>query len=324
MLDLEEAPHVRRRLVLCAALVVLPLPAQADENEPAAGRALSGSRESRGEVPARPPRAPMRELSVADAAFAAVLSASILTASALPFDIERQPAWQGGILFDDVVRRAIHLRSPSARETAADVSDGLLLGLATLPGLFDAVVMAWMVRGDPELMGRLLLIDLQAHAFGQGLTTLVKYAVGRERPLARGCREDPQRRRTDPSCAGRPDPEIDPESFFSGHTSLAFTSAALVCLHHTELGLFGPEGDAATCVTGLALASTVGVLRILADRHYATDVLLGAGVGVLSGWLVPWLLHYDVAEAAGVTNASATVAPMVDGQNFGVQLFGTF
>ncbi len=319
----------RRCLVLSFVLVMIPCRTRADEGEPApparAGRA--GRVEATGR-PAPPtsqaPRAPMRDLGVADAAFSGVLSASILSASIVPLPIHRSASWQGGILFDDATRGGLQLGSPSARQLAASISDGLVLGLTAVPVLLDAAIMAWLVRGDPELMGRMILIDLQAHAFAQGLTTIFKYAVGRERPMARGCREDAQRRREDPTCDSRPDPEIAPESFFSGHTSLAFTSAALICLHHTELGLFGPEGDAAACATGMALASTVGILRILADRHYATDVILGAGVGILSGWLVPWLLHYDVADAAGLEGTSATLAPMIDGQNIGVQLFGAF
>ncbi len=37
---------------------------------------------------------------------------------------------------------------------------------------------------------------------------------------------------------------------------------------------------------GLTLATT-GVLRIAAVKHYATDVIVGAGAGTLVGWLVP-------------------------------------
>ncbi|MCZ7679118.1 MAG: phosphatase PAP2 family protein [Sandaracinaceae bacterium] len=314
--------------MLSFVLVMIPCRTRADEGEPApparAGRA--GRVEATGRTPpptSQPPRAPMRDLGVADAAFSGVLSASILSASIVPLPIQRSASWQGGILFDDATRGGLQLGSPSARQLAATLSDGLVLGLTAVPVLLDAAIMAWLVRGDPELMGRMILIDLQAHLRAGAHHHL--QVRGRPRAphgarVPRG-RAAAARRST---CDSRPDPEIAPESFFSGHTSLAFTSAALICLHHTELGLFGPEGDAATCATGLALASTVGILRILADRHYATDVILGAGVGILSGWLVPWLLHYDVADAAGLEGTSATLAPMIDGQNIGVQLFGAF
>jgi membrane-associated phospholipid phosphatase len=270
-----------------------------------------------------PPRWPMREITLAEATVSGLVSAGILTAALLPPALLGSSGtaarWQGGLLFDDGVRRGLMLDAVGARETAADYSDAFLIGLFAAPVL-DAVLSAWIANGDLELAGRLMLIDLQAHALAQGLTALFKHTVLRERPMTRGCREDPQRAMDDPRCGG--DHHAEPASFFSGHTSAAFTSAALICLHHTELGLLGREGAAAMCATGMALASTVGVLRILADRHYATDVIVGAGVGVLSGWLVPWLLHYDVADP--VSGTSMTVAPMVDGDRLGAQVFGRF
>ena len=38
---------------------------------------------------------------------------------------------------------------------------------------------------------------------------------------------------------------------------------------------------------GFTLAAVTGYLRIAADKHYFTDVLTGAGIGVLGGLLVP-------------------------------------
>lgn len=316
---------MRRSLVLCLVIITsAPPPVHADEDTPSrsAARALS---EPRPEAPRHPERAPMRDISVAEAAASGILSAGILTAAFMPYPVHEKPRWQGGILFDDGVRDAIQLRSPSQRALASTVSDALVSALILAPVFVDALLMAGLVRGDPELMARMLLIDLQAHAFAQGLTAIFKHAVGRERPASRGCREDPQRASSDPLCDESTHTSIsDPASFFSGHSSLAFTSAALICLHHTEQGLFGPVGDAAACATGMALATTVGLLRIAADRHYASDVLIGAGVGVLSGWLVPWLFHYDVAEAIGMEDTAATLAPMVDGDKIGVQIFGYF
>jgi membrane-associated phospholipid phosphatase len=39
-------------------------------------------------------------------------------------------------------------------------------------------------------------------------------------------------------------------------------------------------------------AASVGFERILADRHYASDVFVGAAVGALSGMLLPWMSFY--------------------------------
>lgn len=60
----------------------------------------------------------------------------------------------------------------------------------------------------------------------------------------------------------RPD-KSDLKSFFSGHTALA-------CV-----GGFSSKREAA----GLALCAAAGYLRVAADRHWVTDVLVGAGVG---------------------------------------------
>ena len=42
----------------------------------------------------------------------------------------------------------------------------------------------------------------------------------------------------------------------------------------------------------MTAAAAVGTLRIVGDQHYASDVLLGAGIGTMSGLGIPWLLHY--------------------------------
>jgi hypothetical protein len=55
----------------------------------------------------------------------------------------------------------------------------------------------------------------------------------------------------------------------------------------------GAPWDAVSCAGGYAVAATTATLRMVADVHYASDVLLGATVGTLVGYGVP-LLHYHV------------------------------
>jgi membrane-associated phospholipid phosphatase len=79
----------------------------------------------------------------------------------------------------------------------------------------------------------------------------------------------------------------------SGHVSTAVTGAALICTHHLRLDLYGSRAaDITACGLGIAAAVASGVSRIASDNHYTTDVLSGAAIGVVSGWLVPTLLHY--------------------------------
>ena len=50
--------------------------------------------------------------------------------------------------------------------------------------------------------------------------------------------------------------------------------------------------DLAAC--GVLLAATAGtaISRVVADRHYFTDGLMGAAIGFGAGYGLPWLLHY--------------------------------
>lgn len=67
---------------------------------------------------------------------------------------------------------------------------------------------------------------------------------------------------------------LDRESFPSQHTAMAFVAATLL---HRELGQHHP----AISIGGYACAAWVGYARIARNRHYTSDVLVGAAVGTL-------------------------------------------
>ncbi|MEP6512233.1 MAG: phosphatase PAP2 family protein [Parafilimonas sp.] len=67
-------------------------------------------------------------------------------------------------------------------------------------------------------------------------------------------------------------------AFPSGHTAQAFSGATLLC---DEFGRNKPW----LYVAAYGSASAVGVLRILNNRHWASDVIAGAGFGILSAKL---------------------------------------
>ena len=119
---------------------------------------------------------------------------------------------------------------------------------------------------------------LETMALTTGATYLLKSVVARPRPLIYN-----------------PDPRIDDQvrtergavrSFPSGHTANAF--ASMVFLAGTY-GRLHPDSDSRSWVWGgcLAAAATTGFLRYEAGRHYPTDILAGAALGALAGWLVP-------------------------------------
>lgn len=85
-------------------------------------------------------------------------------------------------------------------------------------------------------------------------------------------------------------------SFFSGHTTAAFTAAVFTGYTY---GLKHPGSASVPWVWGgsLAAATGVGALRIAAGKHFPSDILAGAAVGSLFGYLVP-RLHLRKAPKA--------------------------
>ena len=83
----------------------------------------------------------------------------------------------------------------------------------------------------------------------------------------------------------RPDRSAS-NSFPSGHTAFAFSGAELLRLEYQETSVWIP-------VAGFALATLTGFMRIYNDRHWAGDVLAGAGIGLLTAdfsyWLNDWM-----------------------------------
>jgi len=67
-------------------------------------------------------------------------------------------------------------------------------------------------------------------------------------------------------------------AFPSGHTTQAFSAATLFNDNFAR-------GNVWLQTASYASASTVGVLRILNERHWASDVVAGAGFGILSAKL---------------------------------------
>ena len=67
-----------------------------------------------------------------------------------------------------------------------------------------------------------------------------------------------------------------------------FAAAGLMCVHHEMIPLFGGGApDTLACAWGITAASLVSTMRVVADEHWASDVLLGAGVGWGFGYYLP-------------------------------------
>ncbi|WP_426059085.1 phosphatase PAP2 family protein [Hymenobacter sp. B1770] len=85
------------------------------------------------------------------------------------------------------------------------------------------------------------------------------------------------------TASARPDNARDLTSFPSSHTSQAFLTATLL---HEQYGRQYPW----LSVSGYAVAAATGTMRVLGNKHWATDVLAGAAVGFLSAETV-WHIY---------------------------------
>lgn len=108
--------------------------------------------------------------------------------------------------------------------------------------------------------GKMLMLEGGSYLLGLGWVEALKYFVGIQRP--------------DFSAFN---------SFPSGHTFTAFTGAEIL---RREYGQEYPW----IAVAGYTVATLVGLMRIYNNRHWAGDVLAGAGIGILSVTLVYWAL----------------------------------
>jgi membrane-associated phospholipid phosphatase len=226
-----------------------------------------------GTARAEEPR-PKRDRIVALAAATALLvgSETVLKNSLVPAAC----SWCEPNALDRGVRDAIVWDDTAQPKSWSNITGFVLepvvsMGLLAVAGLRD--------RDQPLRLVNDLLPVAEAYVYTELVTNAVKYTVARQRPEVHFSSSAG-------SSPGRATSTEDNLSFFSGHTSGAFSIAvAAGMVAHARRTPFEPVVWAA----GLALAETTGYLRIAGDKHYFTDVLAGAAVGAAGGWLIPRL-----------------------------------
>jgi len=224
--------------------------------------------------------------------------------------------WAGGIGFDNDVRNALRATTFQARLDARDTSDVGLGFITTFPILVDSLVVAYWYRGSTDVAQQMALIDLEAMTIAGAIQGTANFFAGRERPYGQGCGTEIPNDTQDCQSTSRY------RSFFSGHSTLSFTSASLICAHHQALKLFDSAADPVTCVTGYVAAATIATLRVVGDVHYASDVLIGAVVGTSVGLGLPLLHHYK-REKPAFASLSGLQMQIVPSMN-GAAVVGTF
>lgn len=123
-----------------------------------------------------------------------------------------------------------------------------------------------------------------ANAIGAAVFTTLKYTLREERP-----------------------DQSDDLSFPSGHTSIAFTNAALLYYEYKDSNLWYAS-------SGFLFATATGILRIANNEHYTSDVLAGAGIGLASGLIVSYWNPFKSMSFGKKNKTTAFVYPQIGKQ----------
>jgi membrane-associated phospholipid phosphatase len=223
-----------------------------------------------------------------------------------------EPRWVGGLLLDEPLRDALRLQSPEARDAARTASDLTALSTVVWAVGVDSVVVP-LVRHSSDVAGQLTAMDAESFALSSLIATVLFKAAARARPSYADCHRETS---FDPLCKAH-----RLESFPSGHTTVSFTAAGLSCAHHLHAALYGNSvADALACAGTISLAASTGTLRVLGDRHYASDVAVGAIIGFAVGYGVPTLFHYGKVDRT--SSSAQALEPL--GAGVGPTISGTF
>lgn len=99
-------------------------------------------------------------------------------------------------------------------------------------------------------------------------------------------------------------------SFPSGHTATAFVGAELLWQEYRHLSIWYG-------IAGYALATGTGCFRMYNNKHWLSDVAMGAGIGILSTKIAYWLLPFVDHHVQDAKNSYA-VLPTYNGKQFGL------
>ncbi|KQB41954.1 Phosphoesterase, PA-phosphatase related [Flavobacterium daejeonense] len=108
-------------------------------------------------------------------------------------------------------------------------------------------------------------------------------------------------------------------SFPSGHTATAFMGAELLYQEYKDVSpWYG--------ISGYVVAAGTGAFRMYNNRHWLTDVVAGAGIGILSTKAAYWLYPSvnKLLSSKKHQNRKSAFLPYYDGKQFGFGLVSSF
>ena len=255
------------------------------------------------------PRQDLRVSPLWDGVAAGALGAAVLVVQfGVPNPSEAKWSSTG---FDDWVRGWLKISSESGRNTAAITSDIFVYTLAAAPFVNAFFVAGWE-HERMDVAWKLAALDAQTLLTVTLVTISLQKLTARERPFVKDCQTNPSL--SECSIGAKY------ASFPSAHTSVAFAAVALECFHHGFLDTSHTGWGAAVCPVTIAVATGTALLRVAADRHWATDVIAGAVLGGTLGYAIP-ALHIAFAENKDKT---AIITPAVSSSYLGLSIAGRF
>lgn len=179
--------------------------------------------------------------------------------------------------------------------SADELSDKLLLACMVSPTIF---ALDKETREDYKILG---VMYCETMLLTYGSTQFIKNITDRKRPYIYNEGVENSIKLEDDSAQ---------DSFFSGHTSMAFASAVFTAKVYSD---YNPDSNYKPYVWGgmLSIASFTGYQRYRAGKHFPTDIIAGALVGGTIGYVVP-SMHKKNSK-------SLSVLPFVNKNNYGFQ-----
>jgi hypothetical protein len=242
-------------------------------------------------------------------------------AGVIEFGTNEKSRWSNTNSFDRGIRSGFRSGSRSTREDASTASD-VLLGLTV--GLLPLVSIGkTLSERDCHEAYDMATDAAEAFSLTLLLTTGTKRLAGRQRPFVQECDGTPP---GDADC----DDSSRKQSFFSGHASSAATGAGLSCSYALKRKIWG-DGRVARftpCALGIGAALATGALRIVADKHWGSDVIVGLIVGGAVGYFDTWgpfdLLRFEAQSDDLGWDVRGIVLPYANGDEFGLRMGLTF
>ncbi len=273
--------------------------------------AAGGDARAAGPEPLSPPVELRHDVRV-DGAVTAGLAASAITVMLVQDELQpgkcrwcdgSKPSDLNG--FDDWFRTALRRPDPGP---ASAVSNVLAFGLAPV-SLGALLVLSSVVDHRDEGILPDLLIAAQGAISATLATEVLKPIIVRPRPFAHAIEDDEARR----------EQYAVPESmrsFPSGHTTAVFGVASAM---GTVASMRGYRLAPLIWATGIMFGVATAYTRIAADKHYMTDTLGGATIGVVIGGGVPLLFHPPTTNEPSASmrflrSANVSTTPVAGGR----------